>query len=127
MYFSQNSSSNLSSMLNISFMLYPFSFKSFITPAIVAFSPPVIESICLSIYAKFAASSISFNFDNFTASCAFPNNPLPVKLDIDIPAKINKIIIVITSAVRIKCYFFHQKYMGFRNPLNKNQILYHCI
>lgn len=34
---------------------------------------------------------------------------------------------VIGNAVRIKCYFFHQKYMGFRNPLNKNQILYHCI
>ena len=55
------------------------------TPAIVAASPFVNSSICLAIYAKFAASSISFICVNNPAFPAFSNNPLFVNEFIAIP------------------------------------------
>ena len=66
-------------------MIYPFFLNSFTTPPIVASSPLSISSICFSKYNILAISSISFISDIIVDSSVFLNNPLPVKLDIDIP------------------------------------------
>ena len=93
----------------------------------VGFPLPYL-SIAFSI-SVIIPSSFVWAFLYFSApSFAFSNNPPSDNAIFNVtPANINKIIIVTTSAVRIKCYFrCCQKYMGLHNPLNKNPTLYHC-
>ena len=81
----------------------PISFKSHKSSLVIF--PLFID--CISNIASCNSSFIVAFSYSFATLFAFPNNPLPVKADIDNPANINKIIIVITSAISVIPLFLH--------------------